>query len=78
MIHKILPYTIFVIRTKRKKVQLDLERVQLPKHVTVNSFEDFIERYPSDLIEYVLDTFKLSGRNESTPLSSKKSIARRS
>nr|WP_216696250.1 DUF4062 domain-containing protein [Enterococcus innesii] len=72
--HKIPALYYFCNKNKKKKtkVQLDLERAHLPKHITVNSFENFIEICPSDLIEDVLDTFKLSGKNESTPLSSKR------
>lgn len=68
--HKIPALYYFCDKDKRTRtqVQLDLQYAHLPKHYTVNSFEDFIETCPSDLIEDVLDVFKSSGKNESTQL----------
>lgn len=71
--HKIPALYYFCNKNKKKKtqVQLDLQYAHLPKHYTVNSFEEFIETCPSDLIADVLDVFKSSGKNESITLSSK-------
>lgn len=64
--HKIPVLYYFCDKYKKAKtqVQLDLEQAYYPKHYTVTSFENFIEVCPGDLIKDVLDTFKVTGKNE--------------
>ncbi len=48
--------------SKKTQVQISLQKSFLPKHISVVSFASFVEKCPIDLIESVVDIFKISGK----------------